>query len=142
MYLTKYIERMGTGIGDMIRRCRKAGLPEPEITIDGGFWVLTIRRKKADSGAGWHQVGTKLALSGHQVSILRKCLITSSIGDLMEIVGRTDRTKFRNQILKPLLDNGLLQMTVPEKPRSSNQRYQITEQGRMVLEQASNIKKG
>jgi len=60
----------------------------------------------------------------------------------MEIVGRTDRTKFRNQILKPLLDNGLLQMTVPEKPRSSNQRYQITEQGRMVLEQASNIKKG
>ncbi|GAB6058532.1 hypothetical protein [Desulfonatronum parangueonense] len=31
------IERMGTGIRDMIRRCKKAGLAEPEIRIDGGF---------------------------------------------------------------------------------------------------------
>ena len=83
MYLTKYIERMGTGIRDMIRRCKKAGLPEPEIRIDEGFFVLTIRRKKpepgtqseAQSGPSRHQVGTMLALSGHQVEILRKCQI-------------------------------------------------------------------
>jgi hypothetical protein len=31
LYLTKYIERMGTGTGDMIERCRKADLPEPEF---------------------------------------------------------------------------------------------------------------
>lgn len=36
---------MGTGIRDMIRRYKKAGLQEPEIGIDGGFRVLTIRRK-------------------------------------------------------------------------------------------------
>ncbi len=51
MYLTKYIERMGTGIRDMIRRCRTAGLAEPEIRLDGGFFVLTIRRKTSVSGA-------------------------------------------------------------------------------------------
>ena len=51
MYLTKYIERMGTGIRDMIRRCKNAGLPEPEIRLDGGCFVLTIRRKKSESGA-------------------------------------------------------------------------------------------
>ncbi|WP_353740158.1 ATP-binding protein [Desulfonatronum lacustre] len=45
-----WVERMGTGIRDMIRRCGKAGLPEPEIRIDGGFFVLTIRRKKSESG--------------------------------------------------------------------------------------------
>ena len=27
LYLTKYIERMGTGTGDMICRCREVGLP-------------------------------------------------------------------------------------------------------------------
>lgn len=43
MYLTKYIERMGTGVRDMIRRCLEAGLVEPEIRIDGGFFVLTAR---------------------------------------------------------------------------------------------------
>ena len=31
LYLTKYIERMGTGTRDMIKRCRAAGLLEPSI---------------------------------------------------------------------------------------------------------------
>ncbi len=43
LYLTKYIERMGTGTRDMIRRCREAGLPEPVFTVTDGF-VITLRR--------------------------------------------------------------------------------------------------
>jgi hypothetical protein len=35
LYLTKYIERMGTGIHDMIERCREAGLPESEFHDQG-----------------------------------------------------------------------------------------------------------
>ena len=54
------------------------------------------------------QVGTKLALSRHQVEILRKCLIPSGIKELMEIAERSDRTTFRNQVLKPPLNEGLL----------------------------------
>ncbi|RFC31364.1 MAG: putative ATP-dependent DNA helicase recG C-terminal [Candidatus Nitrotoga sp. MKT] len=44
MYLTKYIERMGTGIGDMIERCIAHGLREPEFKLTDGF-VTTIWRK-------------------------------------------------------------------------------------------------
>lgn len=43
LYLGEYIERMGTGTLDMIRRCVGAGLPEPEFAVTGGF-VATIRR--------------------------------------------------------------------------------------------------
>ena len=43
MYLAEYIERMGTGTLDMIRRCVEAGLPEPEFTVTDGF-VATVRR--------------------------------------------------------------------------------------------------
>ena len=43
LYLTKYIERMGTGTRDMIRRCRDAGLPTPKFQITDGF-MLTIPR--------------------------------------------------------------------------------------------------
>lgn len=43
LYLTQYIERMGTGTGDMIERCQKAGLPEPEFKLTDGF-VTTLRR--------------------------------------------------------------------------------------------------
>lgn len=61
------IERMGTGIRDMFRRCRNAGLPELEIRIDDGFFVLTIRRKKPEP---WAQPGTKSAPSRHQVGTM------------------------------------------------------------------------
>jgi predicted HTH transcriptional regulator len=44
MYLAQYIERMGTGTGDMIRHCREAGLPEPEFSLSNGFRII-IRRK-------------------------------------------------------------------------------------------------
>ena len=48
MYLRGYIERMGTGTVDMIRRCTKAGLPEPEFVAHGNF-VTTIRRAGLDA---------------------------------------------------------------------------------------------
>jgi len=40
MYLTRYIERMGTGTGDMIWRCLEAGLPEPEFAVTDGFQTI------------------------------------------------------------------------------------------------------
>ncbi|MFZ2398417.1 MAG: hypothetical protein WAW31_07105 [Smithella sp.] len=51
----------------------------------------------------------------------------------MEIAGRTNRTKFREQVLKPLLEEGLLIMTIPDKPTSSIQKYRLTEKGKAVL---------
>ena len=67
-------------------------------------------------------VGTKSAPSRHQVEILQKCLSDSPIGEIMEIAGRADRTKLRNQVLQPLLDAGLMAMTLPDKPNSRLQK--------------------
>ncbi len=77
---------------------------------------------------------TKSALSRHQVEILRKSQVASAIGDLMSIVGRADRTKFRNQVLKPLLESGWIEMTIPEKPNSRLQKYRLTALGGRMLE--------
>jgi len=53
--------------------------------------------------------------------------------ELMTIANRTDRTKFRNQVLNPLLEAGLIEMTIPDKPRSSKQKYRLTKTGRELL---------
>ncbi len=44
LFLAHYIERAGTGTLDMIRLCRKAGLPEPEFRPEGERFVVVIRR--------------------------------------------------------------------------------------------------
>ena len=80
-----------------------------------------------------HQVGTKSAPSRRQVEILRNCLTEKTIRTLMAFAGRKDRTKFRNQVLKPLLDAGWLEMTLPDKPTSSKQKYRLTVTGQQVL---------
>ncbi|MFA6714654.1 MAG: ATP-binding protein, partial [Victivallaceae bacterium] len=137
MYLVKYIERMGTGIRDMITRCRKAGLPEPEIKLDSGFWITTIRRKQSRGQLKTHDNtpdGTKSALSRHQVKIMHNCIEDRTVADLMKIIKRSDRTKFRNQVINPLLDAKLLEMTIPDKPTSSKQKYRLTDKGREFLE--------
>jgi len=57
-----------------------------------------------------------------------------AITELMTIVGRTNRTKFRDQVLKPLINDGLLEMTIPDKPRSSKQKYRLTAKGRKLIQ--------
>ena len=54
--------------------------------------------------------------------------------ELMDSVRQTNRTRFRKQVLKPLIEAELIAMTIPGKPKSSKQRYVITEKGRQVLE--------
>lgn len=70
---------------------------------------------------------TKLALSWHQVSLR---LYKKTTAELMQMTGRSNRTKFRNQVLKPVMEAGWLEMTIPDKPRGSKQQYRLTAKGR------------
>jgi len=134
LYLTRYIERMGTGTRDMIDRCREAGLPEPDFELGDGFVVRLGRPAAAIRELpGKPLGGTKSALSRHQVMILRKCQQEQPLTVLLLAAGRSDRTKFRNQVLRPLLEEGLVELTIPDKPTSSRQKYRLTALGRSTL---------
>jgi predicted HTH transcriptional regulator len=135
MFLTRYAEKAGSGILDMLQQCQDAGLREPEFRQDGGFFVQTLWRPKSVAASqGNAQVGTKSGPSRDQVKILRKCLEISGISDLMALVSRSNRTKFRDQVVKPLLEEGLIEMTIPSKPTSRLQKYRLTAKGRVKLD--------
>ena len=51
----------------------------------------------------------------------------------MQIAGRSDRTKFRHQVVNPLIEAGLIEMTIPTKPTSRLQKYRLTAKGRAWL---------
>ena len=50
--------------------------------------------------------------------------------ELMAALGLADRSHFLRTYLHPSLDAGLIEMTVPQSPRSRNQRYRSTALGR------------
>jgi len=78
---------------------------------------------------------TMSGLSRDQVKILDKVKENQRITELMAVIGRKNRTKFRDQVLKPLIDIGLVEMTIPDKPRSSKQKYRLTSAGEKVLKE-------
>ncbi len=80
-----------------------------------------------ESALNRHQVGTKLDLSEEQRMVLAVSKGPQPLLALMGQCGRTDRTKFKKQVLNPLLEAGLLIMTIPGKPQSPKQRYRSTE---------------
>jgi predicted transcriptional regulator len=85
------------------------------------------------------QVGTKSGLSRDQVLIIPNLLHEKKISELLVIVGRSNRTKFRDQVLRPLIDSGLVEMTIPDKPNSRLQKYRLTEKGKQLLNTPSAV---
>jgi predicted HTH transcriptional regulator len=138
MYLTKYIERMGTGIRDMIRRCKNAGLPEPEIRMDAGSFVLTIRRKgsatKGEVRPSFDPV-TDPATDPVVRIVLALALGEMAPSAMWERLGLKHRPTFRENYLRPALGRGLIEPTIPDKPNSPLQKYRLTEKGRRLLEE-------
>jgi len=106
LFLGGYIERWGTGIEKMNTLMQEYGLS---------------------------QVCPKSVPSNIAAKILEKAASPRSITDLMKSVGQTNRTRLRKQVLKPLIDAGLINMTIPDKPQSSKQKYVITNKGRKLL---------
>ena len=74
------------------------------------------------------------APSRHQASNFLNFLSDNKILETTSHANGHDGTKFRNQVLKPLLKAGWLEMTVPDKPTSRRQKYRTTDAGRQALD--------
>ena len=126
LYLTQYIEEMGTGTLDMIRRCRDAGLPEPEFTDSSGFKTIIWRAKP---------LGLPESLPEDMQSKVIKLLATGPMpkSELSKKLGHKRISGQLNKVVQDLLDDQMIEYTLPEKPRSPRQKYQLTNKGRIKL---------
>jgi len=138
-------EGKATGFPKIRKSMKINGSPDPifEMDKDRVYFLTTIKihpdfklEPSSDQVTDQvtDQVGTKSGLSRDQVKILSKCAVDTGIVDLMKIEGRTNRTKFRDQVLNPLIEEVLIEMTIPDKPTSRFQKYRLTERGKLLLE--------
>ena len=73
-------------------------------------------------------LGTKKGLRPDHLKILRNCKNESSAIELMKILNRSNKSKFKNVIINPLVENGFFELTNPNKPKSPTQKYRLTNQ--------------
>ena len=71
-------------------------------------------------------IGTKKGLSRDHLQILKKCNLESSALELMKILKRSNKSKFKTAIINPLLDQNFLELTIPDSPKSPSQKYRLT----------------
>ncbi|MBI4972243.1 MAG: putative DNA binding domain-containing protein [Candidatus Omnitrophica bacterium] len=141
------IEKYGSGIKRILNAFKAYGLPAPEFEETSGGFLVTAYKKPgqvipqvtgdvgAKLGASWDQVRTKSGLSPEEViRTLVFCSTAKAIQDIQKEFEWANRTKFRNKFINPLLSEGLLEMSVPDKPQSRLQKYRLTENGRKLLE--------
>ena len=132
LYLNRYIEEMGTGTLDMIRRCRDADLPEPEFNDSSGFKTTIWRAPSAEQPE---------ALPGDLKSKVIHLLNDGpmSKSELSKKLGQKEVSGQLKKVCRDLLTDEMIEYTLPEKPKSPRQKYRLTGNGQSEL---TNLKSG
>jgi Fic family protein len=103
------------------------------------YQAINLSTKKTDSAPFIEfmlkMILTTLELSTPQVTPQVKELLIAlktemSRDDLQAALGLQDRKSFSERYLKPALNAGLIEMTIPEKPNSRLQKYRLTAKGK------------
>jgi hypothetical protein len=107
----------------------------PFITFMLGMILDTFKTATLDTGAGLTPDVTPHATpdATPYVRLLPLLVGEMTRQQLREAIGLRDDEHVRRAYLIPALEAGLIEMTIPEKPRSSRQKYRLTAKGRQVL---------
>ncbi len=165
-YRAGIIERWGTGTLNIIDWCAENGNPAPTWQEQAGSVYVTFLPATLPDTP---QVGTKLALSQNQETeeateqvgahdeahdeahepmsnIEQRILVicsdeSRSTPDLLQFLGYKTRTGNFKRALARLLGLGYLEMSIPDKPKSKNQRYRLTTKGRKLIQESNKRQK-
>ena len=126
------MEAWGRGIGLIMKSCREQGLPTPEIRVVAPFVNLTIRFRNADtpsrtpsddgSTPSHNDMHPKSNFISPQDKVFEFCKSPKSIAEIAAMLGVNDRRWVRKKYIVPFIGTRL-QMTIPDKPNSQNQKY-------------------
>ena len=118
------IEAWGRGFEKIKEACGWYDGPLPEYEINAsGIMVLCkacdrYLRLLKEHDQNHDQFGHDMVMM-----ILEFCKEPKSVPDIMEKFGFDSKTSFRRKYLNILIKEGLLKMTLPDKPKSRNQKY-------------------
>jgi len=123
------IEAWGRGTIKIVDECKKAGLPEPEFWEQ--FGGLSVHFRKADK-AREAQVEAQLKAQSERILFILS-RSEASASELLSELGLKSKTGYLKRDIKRLMDENLIEYTIPDKPISRLQKYRLTEKGRQLV---------
>ena len=113
--LLKVTENRYSGIPTIYRAFEHADLPKPEFDVERGIFKVKLRNDMEMSG-------TEIDRKDIHRAVVQFCAIPRSREELTAFTGKS-RYYTMSAIVQPLLDQGKLKMSMPEKPKSPKQRF-------------------
>ena len=113
--LLKITENRYSGIPTIRKEFHDAHLPAPIFKVNHGEFTV-IFKNNIYQEEGFKSIGTM------DDDIIDFCKIPRTREELIEFTGKS-RQYTMSIIMKRLINNGLIRLTIPDKPKSINQRY-------------------
>lgn len=135
-------DELGSGMRKMMLYGKKYGGTDPQLIEGDVFRMLISVPEFGDNPAaipragqvGAHEGAHEAQLTGTMKRILDVLVESKSTPQLLALLGYPRRTRNYEAAIRQLLESGLIEMTLPDKPRSKNQQYRLTNEGRTLLE--------
>ena len=115
--ILKLAENRYSGIPTIKLEMKSAGLPEPEFVSVRGTFSVILRNSS-------HQAAVMSVSAGSDVrgALLDFCRLPRSRADIVKFVGLSQYYAMRT-LVTPLVAEGRLKLSIPDKPKSRHQRY-------------------
>lgn len=138
------MEAWGRGIGLIMESCKEQNLPTPEIKVIPPFVNLTIWFKQSltsrikepapsvdntdtpSDTPTLEDIHPKSDFISPQDKVFRFCHTPRSVSEIANMLGVNDKKWVRKKYVAPFIGTRL-QMTIPDKPNSQNQKYKTIE---------------
>lgn len=132
----KYMERRGSGLKKIISETEK--LPgytkqlAPEFFSTPSDFRVVLKNINYNLSGATIQDTTQDTIQdttkNKMLDVISYCSEARTREEIQAHIGIANRSHFRKAYLKPLLENGQLKMTIPDKPNSKNQKYIASQQ--------------
>ena len=107
-----YIDSWGRGTIKIIDACKEANLPDPQMSEEDGGFLVTV-----------FKTGVESDMTAHIVQFLEEGPLSKS--QIAQKLGKDKPTRYLNDLMNKLLENGIVQHTIPDKPNSLLQKYRL-----------------
>jgi ATP-dependent DNA helicase RecG len=111
--LLSVTENRYSGIPTIRKELQSAGLPPPIFVVRRGEFSVTFKNGHFDETT---------EDKGREEAVLAFCQSPRSRDEISRFTGFSQYYTM-SRIIKPMVDQGLLRMTIPDKPKSKHQKF-------------------